>query len=124
MNPLDTQVDGDHYKTKTIQPVEYVHANNLGYCEGNVVKYITRWKNKNGILDLQKARHYIDLLIQLETKKQETERNEAQSAPVAEEKSYKERNGSDLFRRYRESIASELTKQQESSDYVVYCTSC
>ncbi len=68
MNALQTQVDGDHYKTKAIQPVEYIHANNLGFCEGNVVKYITRWKDKNGIKDLEKARHYLDILIQLESR--------------------------------------------------------
>jgi len=66
MNPLETQVGGDHYKTKAIQPVEYIHANGLGFCEGNVIKYVTRWKEKNGIKDLEKARHYLDILIQLE----------------------------------------------------------
>jgi hypothetical protein len=65
---LDVQVDGDHYKTKAIQPVEYIHANGLDFFEGNVIKYVTRWRTKNGIKDLEKARHYIDLLIQLETK--------------------------------------------------------
>ena len=64
---LDKQVSGDHYKDKAIQPVVYIHANKLGFCEGNVVKYITRWKDKNGIADLEKAKHYIELLIQLET---------------------------------------------------------
>lgn len=63
---LNIQVGGNHYKDCKIQPVEYIHANQLGFCEGNVVKYITRWKSKNGIKDLEKARHYIDLLIQLE----------------------------------------------------------
>ena len=65
-NPLDTQVGGNHYKDSKIQPVEYIHANNLGYIEGNVVKYITRYKSKNGKQDLEKIKHYIDLLIQLE----------------------------------------------------------
>lgn len=64
---LDIQVDGDHYKQLAIQPVEYIHANKLPYLEGNVIKYITRWRSKNGIRDLEKAKHYIDLLIQLET---------------------------------------------------------
>ena len=64
--PLDVQVGGDHYKKLAIQPVEYIHANKLGFAEGNVVKYVTRWRDKNGIKDLEKARHYIDLLIQLE----------------------------------------------------------
>ena len=65
---LDTQVGGGHYKGKTIQPVQYIHANNLGFCEGNVVKYITRWREKAGLQDLQKVKHYVDLLIELETK--------------------------------------------------------
>ncbi len=63
---LDKQVSGDHYKDKAIQPIIYIHANNLGFCEGNVVKYITRWKEKNGIADLEKAKHYIELLIEME----------------------------------------------------------
>jgi hypothetical protein len=64
---LDKQVSGNHYKDKGIQPIIYIHANNLDFCEGNVVKYITRWRDKNGIADLEKAKHYIELLIQLET---------------------------------------------------------
>lgn len=66
MSALNEQVGGDHYKTKKIQPVEYIHANSIGFFEGNVIKYVTRWKSKNGIKDLEKARHYIDLLIELE----------------------------------------------------------
>lgn len=68
MNALETQVGGDHYKTKAIQPVEYIHANGLGFCEGNVVKYVSRWRDKNGLKDLEKARHYLDILIQLESR--------------------------------------------------------
>ena len=64
---LDKQVSGNHYKDKAIQPVVYIHANNLGFCAGNVVKYVTRYKDKGGIADLEKAKHYIELLIQLET---------------------------------------------------------
>lgn len=60
----DKQVGGDHYKNLKIQPVEYIMANNLNYCEGNVIKYVTRYKQKGGIIDLEKAKHYIDLLIQ------------------------------------------------------------
>lgn len=63
---LSIQIDGSHYKDKAIQPVEYIHANGIGYFEGNVIKYVTRWKAKNGIADLQKAKHYIELLIDLE----------------------------------------------------------
>lgn len=68
LNPLDQQVGGGHYKDMTIQPVEFIHANGIGYMEGNVIKYVARWRKKNGIADLEKARHYIDLLIQLETR--------------------------------------------------------
>ena len=66
---LSTQEGGSHYKDLKIQPVEFIHANGIGYFEGNVIKYITRWRAKNGIEDLKKARHYIDLLIELEGKK-------------------------------------------------------
>lgn len=67
MTPLDKQVGGDHYKDLTIQPVEYIHANNISFIEGSVIKYVTRWRNKNGIADLEKAKHFIELLILLET---------------------------------------------------------
>ena len=66
---LNKQVAGDHYKDLPIQPIEYIHANALGYMEGNVVKYISRWRKKNGIADLEKAKHYIELLIELENRK-------------------------------------------------------
>lgn len=65
---LDKQVSGSHYKDKGIQPIVYIHANDLGFCEGNVVKYVTRWRDKGGKADLEKAIHYLELLIQLETK--------------------------------------------------------
>ena len=65
-NALKTQVGGAHYKGLAIQPIEYIHANQLGYCEANVVKYISRWRAKGGKQDLEKVKHYVDLLIQLE----------------------------------------------------------
>ena len=66
LNPLDVQVGGGHYKTLVIQPVEYNQKNGIGYCEGNIIKYVTRHKSKHGKEDLQKARHYLDLLISIE----------------------------------------------------------
>lgn len=66
MSALNEQPGGTHYKQMAIQPVQYIHANDLGYCEANIVKYVSRWRDKNGIEDLLKARHYIDLLIELE----------------------------------------------------------
>ena len=62
----DKQVGGNHYKDFKIQPIKYIQANNLSYCEANVVKYVTRWRSKNGIEDLKKAKHYIDLLMESE----------------------------------------------------------
>jgi hypothetical protein len=69
MSALDTQVSGDHYKKMAIQPIEYIHKNGIGFIEGAVIKYVTRWKDKNGIEDLKKARHMLDILIEMETVK-------------------------------------------------------
>lgn len=63
---LDTQEGGDHYKDLVIQPVEYIHRNRIGFCEGCAIKYLTRWKAKGCIEDLRKAKHFIDLLIEME----------------------------------------------------------
>jgi hypothetical protein len=68
---LDVQEGGTHYKNLIIQPVEFIHANSIGFCEGSVIKYVTRWRSKGGIKDLEKARHFLDLLIELETKANE-----------------------------------------------------
>ena len=64
---LKEQVGGDHYSKLAIQPVEYINKNNLSYLAGNVVKYITRYKHKGKPLeDLKKAKHYVEMLIELE----------------------------------------------------------
>lgn len=63
---LDVQVAGGHYKDLAIQPVEYIHANKLDYLSGNVVKYITRHKTKNGAEDVRKALHYCQLILELD----------------------------------------------------------
>lgn len=67
MSALKEQVAGSHYKTMVIQPVEYIHRNNIGFAEGSVIKYVSRWRSKGGLDDLRKARHFIDLLIEMET---------------------------------------------------------
>jgi len=64
--PLDVQVGGGHYKDMVIQPVEFNQKNQLNFCEGSVVKYISRHRQKNGLQDLEKAKHFIDMLIQME----------------------------------------------------------
>lgn len=53
----------NHYKGFVIEPIEFIMSNNMGFCEGNVVKYVSRYKNKGDINDLEKARDYIDRLI-------------------------------------------------------------
>ena len=65
---LQHQVGGRHYADMAIQPVEFIHRNGIGFIEGSVIKYVCRWRKKNGIDDLNKAKHFIDLLIQLETR--------------------------------------------------------
>lgn len=64
MKSYKKQVGGNHYKKYKIQPVEFIIKNNIGFCEGNVIKYVLRFKDKNGIADLEKAKHYLELLIE------------------------------------------------------------
>lgn len=64
---LMEQVGGSHYKDMAIQPVEYIHRNGLGFIQGCVIKYVSRYKAKGGVEDLRKARHFIDLLIEMES---------------------------------------------------------
>ncbi|QZI89535.1 hypothetical protein SIPHO076v1_p0002 [Vibrio phage PS34B.1] len=61
----ERQIGGDHYKSLKIQPIEYIDANNLPYLEGNVVKYVTRHASKNGVQDIDKAIHYLELIKQM-----------------------------------------------------------
>ena len=65
---LAAQVGGDHYKHMAIQPVEYIHRNGIGFCEGCVIKYVSRWRAKGGVQDLEKARHFLNILIEMEGK--------------------------------------------------------
>lgn len=62
-DPTETQVDGDHYMAMPIQPVEFIHKNNLGYCEGNIIKYTVRHQNKGGARDIRKIIHYAQLIL-------------------------------------------------------------
>jgi hypothetical protein len=64
----EQQVGGAHYAVKAIQPWDFIIANNLGYLEGNIIKYVSRWKDKGGIEDLKKAQHYMQKLIETHDK--------------------------------------------------------
>jgi hypothetical protein len=65
------QVGGDHYRSKAVQPWTAMQAwmtvdEFIGYLRGNVIKYIARYRDKDGLRDLHKARHYLDKLIEAE----------------------------------------------------------
>jgi len=64
----EQQVGGAHYAVKAIQPWDFIIANNIGYLEGNVIKYVSRWKDKGGVEDLKKAQHYLQKLIETHDK--------------------------------------------------------
>ena len=64
--PSEIQIGGSHYSDMAIQPIEFIHKNGLSFIQGNVIKYVCRYKSKGGIEDLNKAKHYIDLLIEIE----------------------------------------------------------
>ncbi len=71
MSANEQQIGGNHYRKMAIQPWDYIAANNLGFFEGNIVRYVSRWRAKNGVEDLRKAKHMIDKLIEIETNNSE-----------------------------------------------------
>lgn len=82
--PLTKQVGGEHYKNYKIQPIEYAMANKLNYCQSNAIKYITRYRDKNGKEDLLKAIHNIEILLELEYGEQgyQRVRGKAKTSPA------------------------------------------
>lgn len=68
MSANDMQVGGKHYSDNAIQPWDFIVSNNIGYLEGNIIKYVARWRKKGGVEDLRKAGHYLQKLIEVETK--------------------------------------------------------
>ena len=69
MSELDKQVAGSHYKDFAIQPLEFITKNKLSYIQGNIVKYVVRFEQKNGLEDLDKAIHYINILKEISREK-------------------------------------------------------
>jgi len=69
MGANETQVGGDHYKKQKIQHWDFVAANDLDYFQGQITKYVSRWKDKNGLQDLYKAKHFLDKYIEVEEAK-------------------------------------------------------
>ena len=66
MSEFNHQEGGSHYKSFVIQPSEYCHKNGLLWCESNIIKYVTRHKLKGKRQDLLKAKHYLDMLIEMD----------------------------------------------------------
>ena len=66
LSALTKQEGGGHYKAMKIQPVEYIVENNIPYCEANVIKYVSRHREKNGAQDIRKAIHYLELILQMQ----------------------------------------------------------
>ena len=69
MSALDIQVGGSHYRSMAIQPMEFSMMNELDACQHTIIKYVTRFRTKGGVQDLEKAKHVIDMLIEFEAKK-------------------------------------------------------
>lgn len=65
MSAKDTQIGGSHYKKWAIQPIEFIHANNIPFLEANVIKYVMRHADKNGLQDIDKAIHYLNIIKEL-----------------------------------------------------------
>ncbi len=79
MKPNEVQIGGSHYVKYAIQPTEFIFANNIPFIEGNIIKYVIRHEDKNGVQDLLKAKHYIDLLINLKYNESKKEQPNSQS---------------------------------------------
>ena len=69
MSELDKQVGGSHYQDFAIQPLEFITKNKLSYIQGNIIKYVVRFSQKNGTEDLDKAIHYINILKEVSREK-------------------------------------------------------
>lgn len=86
MTALDNQIGGNHYKDFAIQPVEFIHKNGIDFLSGNVIKYVCRYSKKGGLKDLEKANHYIEILMQFYNDKMVDEgRCEEEGCVICEE---------------------------------------
>lgn len=85
MSALERQVGGTHYKG-AIQPVEFILANGIPFIEGTIIKYLYRWRDKGGIEDLEKAKHYIQILIEAESRRESRDANSVYGDKEQEER--------------------------------------
>ena len=84
MNVYKKQIGGSHYKNMKIQPAEFINQNNLLFAEGNAIKYICRHKHKGEMQDLEKAKHYIDMIIERDYGPKDSD-----MIPMTEEEEYR-----------------------------------
>lgn len=85
MTANDDQVGGRHYIEKAIQPWDYIIANQMGYLEGNIIKYVSRYKDKGGVEDLVKAAHYLDKLIEVTRNERISKTTDSPATPTGKE---------------------------------------
>lgn len=118
MTANDKQINGDHY-LGAIQTWDYIVANDLGFLEGNIVKYVTRFRKKNGVQDLLKAQHYLDKLIEVENERlrRASDRNDqhkqtAENIVAQPENRCGSRAGSNIA--YRDKVIAELRVRTEA----------
>ncbi len=79
VNPYDIQIGGSHYKKMKIQPSEFINKNNLPFAEGNAIKYLCRHKQKGQKQDLEKAKHFIDMIIERDYKDHEDKKEKQET---------------------------------------------
>jgi len=77
MSAFDTQVGGNHYKDMAIQPTEFCQKNKLNFCESTVIKYVCRHGRKGGRQDIEKAIHFLEMLLEMEYPEEKKENNPA-----------------------------------------------
>lgn len=110
MSANDKQVDGDHYRTKAIQPWDYIEANGIPFLEGSAIKYLTRWRDKGGVADLRKAIHFIEKRIELEEAKLKEQQCNSRPVTTARSSSRSGKSGSTTGK----PVASRSTKRTAS----------
>ena len=86
MSAYKKQIGGNHYRRFKVQPTEFINKNKLLFAEGNAIKYICRHTHKGGKQDLEKAKHYIDMIIERDYK----DENEKQELWIEGYKKWKE----------------------------------
>jgi hypothetical protein len=118
MSANDKQINGDHYRG-AIQTWDYIVANDLGFLEGNIVKYVTRFRKKNGVQDLLKAQHYLDKLIEVENERlrrasDTNEQHQQATKSIVAQRENRCGTGAGSNIAYRDQVTAELRVRTET----------